>query len=78
MFLRDAEGIPSNDFLKRGKTINCEYYAHLLDELDGKTKTPDLHCERETYFFFITMHQPTKVLWNVDPICSVSFNYFSI
>lgn len=44
----DSKGILLIDYLPKGRTINGEYYAHLLDQLDGKIKEkrPDLQKKK--------------------------------
>lgn len=47
----DAQGIIFIDFLQKGKTINGEYYASLLDQLNKEIKTKRPHLAKKKILF---------------------------
>lgn len=57
----DARGIIHIDYLQKGKTINGEYYANLLDRFNEDLKKNDPIWPRKKLFFIKIMHGCTRV-----------------
>ena len=47
----DAHCILFVDYLKKGKTINSDYYMALLDRLTAETKEKQLHVRKKKVLF---------------------------
>ena len=57
----DPRGIIHIDYLQKGKPINGEYCANLLDRFNEDLKKNDLIWPRKNFFFIKIMHGCTRV-----------------
>lgn len=72
----DSHGVLLIDYLEKGKCINGEYYAGLLQQLKDIIKIKRPHLAKKSHFFIKTMHPLTllQLQWrnymNYDLNCS--------